>query len=97
MTTPYVKISTIREFSNWDNILGYRPVMVIKNKWGNSQTAHMGYVNPLYCKLWHTEESAQVAYDNGRPESFRPMCVKYPEIDTDELKQIEDEGLWRVI
>jgi len=99
MKTPYVKISTVRKYGEWETILGYRPVLVITNnltRSGNRQTVHMGVIGPLNAKVWPTPEEAQRAYDNGVPADYSSQ-LKYPEHRTDELQEINDKGIWRTI
>ena len=99
MKTPYVKISTIRKLGEWETILGYRPSLVITNnltQMGNKQTVWMGVIGPLNAKIYNTPEEAQDAYDNGIPAEFELM-FNYPEFQTNELNQINRQGLWRRI
>ena len=57
----------------------------------------MGKLNPLEYKTYDTAELAQQSYDDGRSDDYRLVAAKYPELGTNELQEIADGKLWRMI
>lgn len=88
MNTPYVKISTIRKFDQWDTILGYRPSLVLENSIGNKQSIWMTH------ELYSSSEEAQIAYDNGTVTPYMMKC-QCATCYTEQVDEINDKELWR--
>lgn len=94
MKTPYVKISTVRKFGNWDTILGYRPILVYENRNGNNQSIWM--IKSIFDtpSTFDTPEQAQAAYDLADTMTFPPFKLP-PVQSTDHVDEINEKGLFR--